>query len=76
MAISIRLKDEDRDLIKASAKLEKLTISDYIRRIVLEHIEDQYDLQSYEEAHAEYLDDGKTYSQEEVERELGLCYMK
>ena len=42
----------------------------------MEHIENKYDIQAYEVAYAEYLDDGKTYSQKEVEEELGLCYMK
>jgi hypothetical protein len=39
---------------------------------VIEHIEEEYDLQAYEEAIAEYHENPITYSLDEVEKELGL----
>ncbi len=47
-------------------------MSELIRSSVLERIEDEYDIKIYEEAMKEYLSDPKTYSMDEVEKELGL----
>lgn len=72
MTISLRLNEKDGKLIKSYAELNGMTISELVRQAVLEHIEDEYDLQAYEKALAAYHADPVTYSQEEVERELGL----
>lgn len=72
MTISIRLSDKDTELIKRYAKLNNISVSDLVRMAVLEKIEDEYDLRVYEEAMEEYKVSPKTYSLEEVEKELGL----
>jgi len=72
MAISLRLSEEDTMLIKNYAALHNISISDLFRQAVLEKIEDEYDLQCYENAIKRYKADPKTYSLDEVERELGL----
>lgn len=43
-----------------------------MRKAILEQIEDEYDLEVYEKAMAEYRKNPVTYSLEEVEKELGL----
>lgn len=72
MTISIRLNDKDTELIKRYAKLNNISVSDLVRMAVLEKIEDEYDLRVYEEAMEEYKVNPKTYSLEEVEKELDL----
>lgn len=72
MAISVRLNEEDTELFKSYAEMNNLSLSDMIRKAVLEKIEDEYDLKCYEEAIQEYRNNPVTYSLEEVEKELGL----
>lgn len=72
MTISIRLSDKDTELIKRYAKLNNISVSDLVRMAVLEKIENEYDLRAYEEAMEEYKVNPKTYSLEELEKELGL----
>jgi len=72
MAISLRLSDEDMILVKKYAELHNVSISDLFRQSVMEKIEDEYDLQCYEKAMKEYQNNPKTYTLDEVERELGL----
>lgn len=72
MAISLRLNREDTILIKNYANLHNISVSDLFRQAVLEKIEDEYDLAAYEKAMAEYKEDSKTFTLDEVEKELGL----
>ena len=72
MTISVRLSDKDAKLFKAYADINGISMSELIRSSVLERIEDEYDIKIYEEAMKEYLSDPKTYSMDEVEKELGL----
>ncbi len=72
MTISVKLNDEDIELIKNYAKLNNISVSDLIRNAVLEKIEDEYDLESYKKAKKEYNKNPKTYTMEGVKKELGL----
>ena len=72
MTISLRLNEADSMLFKKYAEMNGISISELVRRSVLEHIEEEYDLQAYEEAIAEYHENPITYSLDEVEKELGL----
>lgn len=72
MTISVRLSDEDAELIKAYAKMNGITISELVRRTIMEKIEDEYDLQCYEKAMEEYKKNPVTYAHEEVKRMIGL----
>lgn len=72
MTISVRLNKEESLLFKNYAKLNGITISELIRKAVIERIEDEYDLMLYNEAMEEFKNNPITYSLEEVERELGL----
>jgi hypothetical protein len=72
MTISLRLNEADSMLFKKYAELHGISVSELLRRSVLEHIEEEYDLQAYEEAIAEYHENPITYSLDEVEKELGL----
>ena len=72
MTISVRLSDKDTELIKAYANMNNISLSDLVRIAVLEKIEDEYDLKSYYEAMKEYNKNPKTYTMDEVKKELGL----
>ncbi len=72
MAISLRLSEEDTNLIKSYAALHNISVSELFRQSVMEKIEDEYDIRSYEQAMKEYAKDKTTYSLDEVEKELGL----
>lgn len=72
MTISVRLSEKDTELIKAYADINNISLSDLIRNAVLEKIEDEYDLECYNKAMKEYKKNPKTYTMEEVKKELGL----
>ena len=72
MTISFRLSETESVLFKKYAEMNGISISELVRRSVLEHIEEEYDLQAYKEAIAEYRENPITYTLDEVEKELGL----
>ncbi len=49
-----------------------LSVSELIRQSVIEHIEDEDDLKTYEKVIEEYKNNPVTYSLDEVKKELGL----
>lgn len=72
MTISLRLNDEDTMLIKKYAEINKISVSELIRQTVIERIENEYDLEMFDKAMAEYKNNPVTYSLDEAEKELGL----
>jgi len=72
MTISVRLNDEDSKLMKTYAEMNNMSLSDLIRDAVIEKIEDEYDLKCYEKAIEEYKANPKTYTLDEVKKELDL----
>ncbi len=72
MTILVRLNEKDTELIKTCASINNISLSDLIRTAVLEKIENEYDLESYNKAIEEYRKNPKTCTLEEVKEELGL----
>lgn len=72
MTISLRLNDKESDLFRRYADMYGLTVSELIRQSVLARIEDEFDLQAYEEALAAYRENPVTYTHEEVMKLLEL----
>ena len=72
MTISVRLSERDTELIKAYAEMNNISLSDLIRNAVLEKIEDEYDLETYKKAMEDYKKNPKTYTLEDVKKELDL----
>jgi len=72
MTVSLRLTDEDSILIKKYAEINNISVSELIRQTVIERIENEYDLESFNKALAEYKENPVTYSLDEMEKELGL----
>ena len=72
MTVSLRLNDSDSHLIKAYAEMNGISVSELLRKSVLERIEDEFDLKAYEKAMEEYRANPVTYSLEDVMKELEL----
>ena len=72
MTVSVRLNEEDERLIKAYAEMNNMSLSELIRKSIMEKIEDEYDLKTYEKAIKEYKRNPKTYTLDEAKKELGL----
>lgn len=72
MTVSLRLSESEAEIIKAYANMNGMTVSTLLRSSVMERIENEYDLKSYEEAMEDYKKDNTTFPLEEVIKELGL----
>lgn len=72
MTVSLRLNKEDELLIKKYAELKQTSLSELFRNALIEKIEDEYDLASYKKAVEEYKKNPKTYTLDEVKKELNL----
>lgn len=73
MTVSVRLNDNDAMLFRKYAEMHGISMSELVRRSVMERIEDDFDMKCYEKAMQEYRKDPKTYTLDEVEKELGLA---
>ena len=70
MTISLRLSDEDADLIKRYSELHNISVSELVRQAVLEKIEDEYDLKVYPMAAEGYKADHAAKPLDDVEKEI------
>ena len=68
--MTIRMSEEDAELVRRYASFEGKSISDFARDAIFETIEDRLDVSDLRRAIAE--DDGTRYSQDQVLAELGL----
>lgn len=74
MTVSVRLNDNDATLFRKYAEMNGLSMSELVRRSVLERIENDFDMTCYEKAMKEYRKNPKeTYTLDEMEKELGLA---
>lgn len=73
MSMSVRLSPEDKALFQNYAKMHGLSMSELVRRAVLERIEDDYDLKILEAYEAERrAGNVRTRPIEELWKELDL----
>jgi RHH-type transcriptional regulator, rel operon repressor / antitoxin RelB len=72
MSISIRMNDKEMKLVKKYAELNGTTISDVMRKAILEKIEDEFDIFLYDQAYKAYEQDSKTYTIGEAKSLLGI----
>ena len=64
--ITIRLDNDDKDLIARYARTKGRSVSDIVREAILAQIEDEYDLELYRQAIEEYRKNPVSYSLDEV----------
>lgn len=55
---SMRLNTEEERLFKSYSKLHGISVSEALKRALIEKIEDEFDAAVAEEAYQEYLDSG------------------
>ena len=72
MVISIRMTEEEKKLANAYARLNGISLSEAIKRAYFEKIEDEYDIALADAALGEYEKNPKTYTLEELMKELDL----
>jgi RHH-type transcriptional regulator, rel operon repressor / antitoxin RelB len=72
MSISIRMNDKELELIKKYAELNGSTVSEVMRKAILEKIEDEFDIFLYEKAFKAYEQNSRTYTIEEAKSLLGI----
>jgi len=66
MSISLRLAEEEAELIKSYAALHGISVSELVRQAVLDRIEDEYDLQIFDEAMKKHRKNPVTYTHDEL----------
>jgi uncharacterized protein (DUF1778 family) len=67
--ISLRLSERDNELIKHYASVHNISVSELVRNAVIDMIENEIDVETFEKAVAETQ---ATYTLEEVKKELGF----
>lgn len=73
MSFSIRLNDEEKKLADSYAKMHAMSLSEAFKRALFEKIEDEYDINIYHDAYAEYVENGcKSRPVSELWEELDL----
>lgn len=70
--IQFEIHDKALEKLEETAERKDVSVTEFIRRAVLDKLEDEEDLRAAEEAYKEYLKDGETISHEEFWRELGV----
>ena len=69
---SVRLTEEESGLIRSYCSIHGISMSEALKRALIERIEDEFDLAEYEAAKKRYDENPISYSLEEVRKELGL----
>lgn len=69
---SVRLTEEESSLIRSYCSIHGISMSEALKRALIERIEDEFDLAEYEAAKKRYDENPVSYSLEEVRKELGL----
>ncbi len=69
MIISLRLPEEDAVLFRKYAELNNMNLSEMIRQTVLSRIEEDFDLETYRKALAEFRENQETMPLEAADDE-------
>ena len=72
MVYSIRFSPQEEELIEEYAALYGMKISEVIRKLTIEAIEDEIDMEAYRKAKARFDENPVSYSHEDVGRRLGF----
>lgn len=68
--LSLRFTDEEYRVLKNYAKTNGISLNRAVKDAFFEMIEENYDLECFDKAYAAYRKDGRTYTTDEVEKEL------
>ena len=70
--LSIRMSDEEYKALEKYAKVKSISMNQAMKQAFFEKLEDEFDVELFDSAYAEYLKDSKTYSIDEVIKELDI----
>ena len=70
--VTLTFNDGAIELMKGFAAKRGISLSEYVKQVALDRLEDDEDIRDANAAYAEYLKNPVTYSLEEIESELGL----
>jgi len=70
--ITLRVSESEKEFFSNMARFYNKGVSEIIREKAIEALEDEYDLQCYNEAMEKHRKNPVTFTHEEVKRELGL----
>lgn len=70
--LSIRMSDEEYKVLEKYAKANAISMNQAMKQAFFEKIEDEFDIELFDKAYADYIKDSKTYSIKEVIKDLGL----
>lgn len=59
MAFSIRLNEDERQLVDSYAKLHSITVGEAFKRALFDKIEEEYDIAIANESYDDYVKNGK-----------------
>lgn len=72
MSYSVELNERDAKFIQNYADAHNIDVPELIRQLLVEKIEDEYDLRCYKKAMREFEKNPVTYSHEEMKKMVGL----
>lgn len=70
--VSLRLNATEEEFFKSYAVLTGKPLSELFKKALAEQIEDEYDLNIYQQAYKEYEKDTETISHADFKKELGF----
>lgn len=70
--LSVRMSDAEYKVLEKFAKTNNISMNQAIKDAFFEKIEDEYDIEIFDKAYAEFLKDSRTYSTDEIIEELKL----
>ncbi|MCI7344269.1 MAG: DUF6290 family protein [Fusobacterium necrophorum] len=71
--VSLRLNEKEEKVLKEFAEFENIGISTYIKKILFEKLEEEYELKLFDSLWNEHIQSGgKTVTLEEVAKENGI----
>lgn len=70
--LSIRMSEVEYKALKNYAKVNSISMSKAMKDAFFERLEDEYDIEFFDKAYANYLKDQKTYSISEIKGFLNL----
>ena len=70
--LSIRMSEAEYRALAKYAKATSISMNQAMKNAFFEKLEDEYDIELFDAAYSEYLNDSKTYSLKEVIDELKL----
>ena len=70
--ISLRVNDKEKELIEEFSKFNNKGVSTMIKDILLEFIEDKYDIKIADESYSKHLKNNKTYTLAEMRKKYDL----